>query len=299
MVLFLIFSPVLIWNYQNHWVSIEYQLNHGFNHRFKVDHCSQIKTYLLNNLISYNLSLVLLIWVIWRNRYDIFKSYIHGILLFPTLTVFFLFLISAYFAPTQMNWSAPFFFTGSIYLASYLAPYHVYFKKNNVKFMKQILIYSSLVISLTILIEEGFSEKKWLKSLVNTRRGEGIPAAMKVLTSQIPAALYQNKPIFVDQYQLGAYLAYFLKQSPTIFAATPSGNQYYYWWLKEHDTHGNERLKDGFIYMSYQAFALDNPLLKSCILEKRLMTTQQQLFASANTRYLFIYSCKELSNLLS
>ena len=283
-----IFSPVLIWNYQHHWASFLFQLNHGFHPLPTTDHVYQIKVYLLRNLACYNISLLALIWVILKNRRSILKSSLHGVFLFPTLFVFFFFCISAYFAPTQNNWSAPFFFTGSILLASYLAPNHPY----TLKPLQQTFLYSFLLLSSAALIfEEGFTQTKWLKSMVNCRRGEGVPAAVKVLATHIPPA-YLTKPIFVDRYQLGAHLAYFLHPSPLVYAATPEAHQYYFWWLQEKNTHGNQSLSNGFVYMSHQALKTNDGFLQNCSLEKKLTTMQKQLWKPDVPLNLFIYTCK-------
>lgn len=286
----LVFSPVMIWNYQHHWVSFLFQLHHGFDTLPATAHVSQIESYLLHNLLFYNISLLALGYVIWKNKHHIVRS-TQGVFLFPTIFVFAFFCVSAYFAPTQHNWSAPFFFTGSILLASYVAPHHHYLISIVPNRYKPVMLYCVLLFCGALIYEEGFAETKWIKAMLNCRRGDGIPAAVKVLAKNIPAPIYQNKPIFVEQYQLGSHLAYFLHPTPKIYAVTPKAHQYYFWWLQEKNEHAHQPLRDGFLYMSQEPLKTKDVFLQHCGLEKKLTTMQQRLRKPPIPFSLYIYDC--------
>ncbi|MCX6210976.1 MAG: glycosyltransferase family 39 protein [Bacteroidetes bacterium] len=280
----LLFSPVLIWNYQHHWASFAYQLGHGFHKTASTQHVTQIASYLFNHIISYNLCFIALWVMIWRKRQSILKSTIYGVLLFPTIFVFVFFLISAYFSPTQRNWSAPFFYTGAILVASYLAPLHDRIFK---PYLKKKYFYPIIVAGLGVLIS-GLP-----KTLITHQGPWGAVSATQDMLHKIPPQLYQNKPIFVSNLDLGAAAAYFLLPHPIIYAMTiDAGHQYYYWWqssLKQTDSNTTK----GFIYMSYVPLEDKAGLFKTCGLKKTFNAQPNHLWSTDFMLYLYVYDCPQ------
>jgi len=196
----LLFSPVLIWNFQHDWMSFKFQLNHGF-HSDANHPLVQVTSYLLHNFIEYNISLVALIVLIWQQRKTVFQPQ-QGMLFFPTFFVLFFFLATSFFAPTDINWSAPAFFTGLILLAHYLSALQR-------KIIPYILFGMLSGLSFTLVV--GDSQPKFT---INKLGGWGMSYALQKILPMIPEENYQNKMIVTETYQLSGLVAYFLKLQP-------------------------------------------------------------------------------------
>ncbi|MCX7090054.1 MAG: glycosyltransferase family 39 protein [Legionellales bacterium] len=270
----LIFSPVLIWNYQHHWISFKYQLSHGFQAE-STAHLHQILAYIMNSIIDYNVCLLALIVLIWQNKSNPLGSQ-RCILLFPTVLVFCFFLVSSFFATTQSNWNAPFFFTGAILLASYLAP----MQNKRLCF----LLFFFLIASNACLV----MGDRWPKFAIQKQGGwSGVYATQKIL-SKIPITDYQNKIILTDHSPvISAMMTYFLKNHPAICPTNLQDPHYYSCWQ-----HNASELKKSFIYLSAGPISTPQGLLAHCELKKHYTSTQKRLLYAPITWHLHWYDCQ-------
>lgn len=266
----LLFSPVLIWNYQHHWSSFAYQLKHGF-HTESVSHLRQMFDYMVHAFTQYQFGLLALFVLIWRDR-NRPMSIPHQILLFPTAIVFCFFLIAAFFAPSETSWNAPFFFTGAILVASYMATMPQQKRLH-------IILFCCLALSSTCLI----IGDRWPALNLRPGGGWGKSYAIHRMITQIPVKAYEDKPIFTNDSPIyGAMMTYFLKNHPAICPAQPLGRLYYACWQGS-DSHQTIHRNKHFIYLSEAPLPNSSPMLSTCQLKQHYQSYQTQMWFSDMT----------------
>lgn len=120
---FLIFSPVIFWNIQNHWISFTFQGERVsfFGSGLRIDYFFQelFGQVLYNNPVNFVVIIIALI-ALARGKFPIDKDY-KRILLLTSLPLILLFLFFALFRRTLPHWTAPGYISLIILASAYLA----------------------------------------------------------------------------------------------------------------------------------------------------------------------------------
>lgn len=273
----IIFSPVLIWNYQHQWISFLFQLQHGY-HAEKTSVIMQLGHYIVGNLMDYNIPFIFLLWLGFSQRRALFSERL-AIVVVPTLVVWLFFAISALFAMPQTNWNAPFYFTGAILLAYLFSQYK--FKKY---FIPVTLIATTAASFILVL-------GNWspLLYLLSGPGWSGVYAMENMLENTDPT-LYDNKLIFADDYQLLSYATHFLPKNPPVYSMSlGGGHQYYLWWQER----AKQALPASAIYFSYQPLASTTvDQLRECEQISHREYIQRRLLHDDYMWDLYVYQCK-------
>ena len=136
----LVFSPVLIWNYQHDFISFLFQLQHGVETKEKVFLVKPFFNYLGTQLVLFHpLYLLPLFYFIIRDKERFERKKVY--LLLPFLFVFFFFLYNAAFKEANAQWAAGAYLSAAVLLGYYFSKYE----------MKKLFI-SALVFSTLFLV---------------------------------------------------------------------------------------------------------------------------------------------------
>ncbi|MDQ5920911.1 MAG: hypothetical protein QG673_967 [Pseudomonadota bacterium] len=116
----LVFSPVIFWNYQHHWVSFAYQFNHGVNTSLEINQQSFGDYWGGSALVAGPILFVAMLYYSFRylvrNLINpklafLFWSYVFGLIFFAYFSLF---------KHTEANWTAPIYISAIILLAMWL-----------------------------------------------------------------------------------------------------------------------------------------------------------------------------------
>ncbi|HDP97732.1 MAG TPA: glycosyltransferase family 39 protein [bacterium] len=112
----LIFTPVLIWNYQHDWASFAFQSSRRFSEmkRLRLDYLGQLIGSQLGMLTPYLFLIVIGGWLFagWKTFKE--KKEKFALLFWFSLPVFFIFTFSSFRSLVKMNWMAPAYITSII-----------------------------------------------------------------------------------------------------------------------------------------------------------------------------------------
>ena len=117
----LIFSPVVIWNYQHEWASFAFQINHGIDASHKLnlqsfgDFCGGAVL-----LVSPVIFITMSIYIITRWKTNINTSKL-AFLLFNCVFGFLFFAYCSFYKHTEANWPAPVYLSGVIIAAYWIS----------------------------------------------------------------------------------------------------------------------------------------------------------------------------------
>ena len=118
----LVFSPVLIWNYQHDFISFTFQLQHGVETAEKV---FQGKTFFefigLQFVLFHPFYLLPLFYFIIRDKTRFERKKVY--LLLPFLFVLFFFIYNAAFKPANAQWAAGAYLSAAVLLGYYISKY--------------------------------------------------------------------------------------------------------------------------------------------------------------------------------
>lgn len=274
LVSFVIFSPVFIWNYQHHWMSFSYQLNHGLS--IKTATNFGIKKYLLNTLEDYNVFFISLVFLCVKNLKKILKSSEFALVSIPSFFVWLFFFATSFRSIPGDSWHAPFFFTASSLLASFIV-------RNN---------WRKVSYKLLILMASGFTIFYILASRfpsLNPESGWTISYAMNDLTKQIPPEILKNKKLFSnDYYWIPSFISFFSPQHTQFFSTQlETGKQYYIWYATQKIMSPGESI----YYFSIYPTIPSRPF-KKCFLKKILNSEQKKIHSEKQELWrLYIFKC--------
>lgn len=267
----LLFSPVLIWNYQHHWVSFLYQLHHGYAGQSPgVWH--QLGTYIIGNLFDYSMVFVLLIYL-GAKQYGKLFFHPYAIFTVPTLFVWLFFFVSSCFAMPQTNWNAPAFFSGILLLSALL---------NEASAKKVLFSIACFVLGISSLIYVIGSRFPYF--YIGAGPGWSQVYGSKAMLEKINPTVYQTQLIFADNYQLASYAHRFLKDQPKAYA---NSNQYYLWWQEARPYFTKKKV----LYLSYAKTENFSSDLKGCKPIFVEQYTQERLLHKPYIWKLYGYDC--------
>jgi hypothetical protein len=124
LVTLLLFSPVILWNYQHHWVSFLFQLHHGISSSFQISFAN-ISDYLLSTTFGLGPFIFIgLIYYFITNLSHNFKNTNLNFLICNYLVIILTFTYFSLFKKVEGNWTAPAYLSAIIFVAYYLQLNH-------------------------------------------------------------------------------------------------------------------------------------------------------------------------------
>lgn len=225
----LIFTPVLVWNYQRHWLSFRFQLEHGLG-----SHTSFQISHFLNFLASQALAFSPLVFMILLYflgkffRHERLRTSQNNFLVFSSLPVLLFFASTSLKSKVDLQWTIIAIFPAVIFIAGQIAnSFQVsdgVHKKLWFGYFGSTVFISILLISF-VHYPEFYMEKLHLSlkpKAIITNRVYGW-SEMGKYTDSILRREFSSKqvPIFVPSYQIGGVVSYYTKNKQIAVLAAP------------------------------------------------------------------------------
>lgn len=227
---FIIFIPVLLWNFQNDWISFTYQLKHGLHNPEPfnlLEVLSNIFEYIGGQmLIGGPLIFIsgIVAAIAYLKNFKKADSKIHLIFSF-SIPIFVFFFITAFKQKPGANWTAFAYFTFCIMISWYMLTELTSFKKNVLIIAIIINITASLIVGLhvkyAIIPVNKISEKAAIADATNWFSG------WKLLGDDLLER--DIKYVITHSHQWGSEIAYYTKGKIGTFLNNKRQNQFAYW----------------------------------------------------------------------
>ena len=150
----LVFSPVIIWNYQHDWVSFAFQFHHGVASDKQIN-LAGLGDYIGSLLGAANpfISIPLLVFIYIKRKHILHdQRYLFLLSIFIFVTLFFAY--NSLYKFMEANWVAPAFIGGIIFLAACLAEY-------NIKWVYRVAIGLVLILLPVVKMPEVFVPREY------------------------------------------------------------------------------------------------------------------------------------------
>jgi 4-amino-4-deoxy-L-arabinose transferase-like glycosyltransferase len=214
----LIFSPVLIWNYEHSWVSFIYQFNHGIDTNNSIQMASFFD-YLGGQVIMVG-PFVFMGILYYGIKY--FKPNIANpklsFLFWPLAFGLVFFAFCSTTKHMEANWPGPIYISSVILVAYYLV-------KNNVKWLYR----ASLVFIVIVLLVTKFPIKFTPRAFHNKVPGIDIFYGNKELLSNVVPYINGKVMILACDYGNASRIWFYLGARTYVLEQLPFSNSYRYW----------------------------------------------------------------------
>jgi len=227
----LVFSPVLIWNYQHDFISFLFQLQHGVETQEKVFLVKPFFNYLGTQLLLFHpLYLLPLFYFIIRDnsRFERKKVY----LLLPFLFVFFFFLYNAAFKEANAQWAAGAYLSAAVLLGHYFAKYG----------MKKLFVSAlSFSVLFLVLLKTPIGDLLPPVERLHLRLGHIDKFKDEIEAMKLDMASYDY--LIIDDYH-GAEVAYYFRRTENVIVLSDARfSQFNIWRYDEHNISMESPLK--------------------------------------------------------
>lgn len=212
----LIFSPVVIWNAQHHWLSFGFQWHHGVHASAPIS-AYYTGRFLLGELAAFNPVFLLLLAYSLLRYCRCFRDFRLQFLLWPFAVTFFFFFIQAMRAHSQMNWSLPAFISASILLAYFVETFRL-----------KLILYGGVFLSLVaiVLCKFPMAFLNLPSDAIVIHKFFGYDSLIKTIAPVVP----KNTVLLSDSYQNASELAFHLPNKPEVYVWGPGrASQYTLW----------------------------------------------------------------------
>ncbi len=227
---FLVFLPVIIWNYQQNWVSFAFQLNHGLGNT-KTASLRWLADFLAGQTAMVSPVLfVAFLGAIGIEFIKGMKSHRKETLFLSTFSafVFFFFLLISLRSKVEANWPVPAYLTGFLLLSCS-------YDRNRRKW-KYAPLLAGFGVTLSIVITSIALAQVYFPFLPLEAGKNPVARTMgwHQLASRVEAHRStegQLLPVVTDRYQYSALLAYYLPDHPETYTLAPHrrAQQYEVW----------------------------------------------------------------------
>jgi len=212
----IVFSPVIIWNWQHHWASFDYQFTHGVSQhlRFNFD---LMLNYLAGQLgIANPIFLIAAIYFSLRHLKTICNDRRLLFVALPFWLVFLFFFYNGSFKFAESNWAAPAYISATILVAHFI-----------VHFQRRILLYSITIlgIALCIFIRFPITTPFLPKQAILLGKFLGY----KQVIAQASTAYQKSDVIVSGNIQNASELALYLPGHPQTYILRETHRQYAIW----------------------------------------------------------------------
>ena len=212
----LVFSPVIIWNYQQHWASFTYQYTHGVaaSNDFQFDLMGSFVGSQLG--VANPIFLIAVIYyslryykTIWQNKKLLYVA-------IPFWLTFLFFFYQGVFQYSEANWAAPAYISAAVLLAYFI-----------VHFNKKVLLYAIVVLNIVLTIFIRFPQTTpFLPD--NAILMTNFLGYQQVIQQATP--YYKPNDIVVsNRIQTASLVALYLPKHPQTYILANTHRQYSYW----------------------------------------------------------------------
>ena len=214
----LVFSPVIIWNWQHDWSSFAYQFNHGMAEQ-RIFNPATLGEFIGGQLGLANpvFFLTMLYYTLTKIRQNTQQEKL-AFLFWPFIFSLAFFTYTAMFKKAEANWPAPAYITGSLLLGYWLAQQQ-----------KKRLIAIGLLLSILLLTLVRLPEMfPFLpKELILKKQYSGYRNIMEAANSYIVPG---HTLVLSDSYQNASMAWYYLEGQPAVYILTTAPPSNFDYW---------------------------------------------------------------------
>lgn len=224
----LIFSPVIIWNYQHDWASFFFQSSNRFSQmrRLRFDYFFQLLGSQLGMLTPYIFILVIVGWVqIGRLSFKE-RNEKYSLLFWIAFPVYFIFTLSSFRSLVKMNWLAPAYITSIIASIVWIHSANTKWSERFKKWFKPGLILGLVIVLVMHLMP--------IVPVFPSRKGDTWTGwqelSEKIL--EIKAEMGEDAFIFGHEYKIPSEITFYTPNHETTHSGEiigEKGLQYTYW----------------------------------------------------------------------
>ncbi|DAB29312.1 MAG TPA: dolichyl-phosphate-mannose--protein mannosyltransferase [Sulfurimonas sp. UBA12504] len=215
--------PMLLWNYENDWISFYFQLDHGSSKSYEISFSSALEYILGQFMVFSPVFAALLFFYLVKDKFYIKENKLFFLAL-VTLTTLLFFLYKSLFKSMALNYAAPAYISGVILLAYIISKHEL---KKSFKIGLYIALFLTIIGRLGLLF--------YLEIFQDRMYGNKEAIALVQKHSQAGDAFYG------DHLTTAALLTYYLPAHPQADLALPSRFSQYDMWRKK------DYLKDGLV----------------------------------------------------
>ena len=248
--------PILIWNYQNDWVSIQ----HEFGHLVSDSPTTNPEVLFFTLLIT----IPSILFVLNKKFYQFAQSKLVQPIFIPTFFVLLFFLFKSIAGKIQLNWAIPLFISLIPVVSAFLS---------KLRFKYLVLNFAGIIL-LFIFSNINFTKNFTPNDPMHALRG---------WESEI-LELFGDSPydiIVSNDYKLLSLSAYYLNDSQNLFLDSPKNSRLTYYDLWDKTLEKN----DAILYVSYS---------NKSVLDKSLDCSYLNNVNNHSRKQLTLYTCKKL-----
>ena len=212
----LVFSPVLIWNWQQHWISFTFQYTHGVA-QHKVFNVKTMTDYLLGQLgVANPIFLIAALYFSVRHLKKICLQRKLLLIALPFWVVFFFFFYNSLFKHANQDWAAPAYISAAILVAYFICQYQL-----------RVLFYSLMTLSVILMIFVRFPVITPFipKDAIILNQFLGY----KQLIQQAESVYKPSDLVVSADRHMTAELALYLPGQPKVYILNNTKHQYAFW----------------------------------------------------------------------
>jgi len=248
--------PILIWNYQNNWVSVQ----HEFGHLVSDNPTTNPEVLFFTLLIT----IPSVLFVLNKKFYQFTQGKLVQPLLIPTLFVLIFFLFKSIAGKIQLNWAIPLFISLIPIVSAFLS---------KLRFKYLILNFTGIILLFI------FSNINFTKNFTTNDPMHALRGWESEILELFGDAHYDI--IISNDYKLLSLSAYYLNDSQNLFLDSSKNSRLTYYDLWDKTVEKN----DAILYVSYS---------NKSILDKSLDCSYLNNVNNHSRKQLTLYTCKKL-----
>ena len=248
--------PILIWNYQNNWVSVQ----HEFGHLVSDNPTTNPEVLFFTLLIT----IPSVLFVLNKKFYQFTQGKLVQPILIPTLFVLIFFLFKSIAGKIQLNWAIPLFISLIPIVSAFLS---------KLRFKYLILNFTGIILLFI------FSNINFTKNFTTNDPMHALRGWESEILELFGDAHYDI--ILSNDYKLLSLSAYYLNDSQNLFLDSSKNSRLTYYDLWDKTVEKN----DAILYVSYS---------NKSILDKSLDCSYLNNVNNHSRKQLTLYTCKKL-----
>lgn len=248
--------PILIWNYQNNWVSVQ----HEFGHLVSDNPTTNPEVLFFTLLIT----IPSVLFVLNKKFYQFTQGKLVQPILIPTLFVLIFFLFKSIAGKIQLNWAIPLFISLIPIVSAFLS---------KLRFKYLILNFTGIILLFI------FSNINFTKNFTTNDPMHALRGWESEILELFGDAHYDI--IISNDYKLLSLSAYYLNDSQNLFLDSSKNSRLTYYDLWDKTVEKN----DAILYVSYS---------NKSILDKSLDCSYLNNVNNHSRKQLTLYTCKKL-----
>ena len=221
---FIVILPMLYWNYEHEWISFLFQLAHGSSEVFKIDLEAALSFFSGQFILFSPVFTWILLYYIFKEKLAFSNDKIFLLTLVTLVTLGF-FLYKSLFKNMGLNYGAPAYVSGVIFVAYIIAKYNL-----------QKALKIGLIVAITITLIGRVAMLFFLDKVQERMY------ASDTIVERFSSHIKEGDALYGDHLTIAAYITYYLANHPKADVGIDDRYSQYDMWRNEREWH-----KDGLV----------------------------------------------------